>query len=174
MTSVGEIIMFAGTYSPQGFMPCDGRALPIAQYSALFAVIGTTYGGDASTFRLPDMRRRIAVGAGQGPGLSARAVGQRGGVEDVVLSVDQLPAHTHQVMASVNNGTASTVAGNVLASTPDDFDPFIDTTKPVQPDKQVMADGVIGVSGGNAPHNNMMSTLFIGFHICVEDDEDSG
>jgi microcystin-dependent protein len=95
---IGMIFLFAGNFAPTNFVFCDGRLLPIAQFSALFSLLGTTYGGDGvRTFALPDLRGRTVFGAGQGPGRSNYTLGQVGGVETVSLSIQNLPAHTHSL-----------------------------------------------------------------------------
>jgi len=93
---LAEIVMFGGNFAPRGWAFCDGQLLPISQYSALFSILGTTYGGDGrTTFGLPDLRGRNAVHPGNGPGLSSYRLGERGGREYVVLNQTNLPSHTH-------------------------------------------------------------------------------
>jgi microcystin-dependent protein len=95
---VGEIRLFAGNFAPRGWAFCQGQLLPISQNTALFSLLGTTYGGDGrSTFALPDLRGRVPVGFGQGPGLSNYNLGQKSGTETVTLNISQLPAHMHTV-----------------------------------------------------------------------------
>ena len=90
---IGSIVMFAGNFAPQGWALCNGQLLPIQQNAALFSILGTTYGGDGkTTFALPDLRGRVPVHSGQGPGLSLYNLGQSGGAENVTLTVNQLPA----------------------------------------------------------------------------------
>jgi microcystin-dependent protein len=97
---IGEIRMFAGNFAPRGWAYCDGQLLSISQNDALFSLLGTTYGGDGrTTFGLPEMRGRVPLHMGQGPGLSSRPIGQKSGQERVVLSQNNLPAHTHTVAA---------------------------------------------------------------------------
>ena len=108
---VGEIRMFGFGFAPQGWAPCNGQLLPINQNQALFSLLGTTYGGDGeATFALPDLRSRVPVGQGQGPGLSAYAEGQAGGAETVTLTATQMPGHTHPVRAS-SSAAGSTSPG---------------------------------------------------------------
>ncbi|MBW2468192.1 MAG: phage tail protein [Deltaproteobacteria bacterium] len=115
---IGEIRLFAGNFAPRGWALCDGQLLPIPQYTALFAILGTTYGGDGrTTFALPDLRGRAPIHAGQGPGLLNRRLGQRGGREDVALAVEELPPHSHQAVGSTNPTSATTPAGKVWGST---------------------------------------------------------
>jgi microcystin-dependent protein len=95
---LGEVELYGFNYAPVGFATCDGQYLPISQYSALFNLLGTTFGGDGvTTFALPDLRGRVAIHQGQGPGLTPRVIGERSGTEYIYLTVPQLPAHTHTV-----------------------------------------------------------------------------
>jgi microcystin-dependent protein len=101
---IGQIMLFGGSYAPQGYLPCDGSLLPIAEYTTLFNLIGTTYGGDGqTTFALPDLRGRVSVGIG-GAGGQTYNLGQAGGVEQVSLTTPELPSHTH---AAVTTGSAN-------------------------------------------------------------------
>src|SRR5690606_34266597 len=105
---LGQIIMVGFNFAPRGWAFCDGRLLPIAQNTALFSLLGTTYGGNGqTTFALPDLRGRCAVGMGQGPGLSQRVQGEMSGTENVTLIQTQMPAHTHTLMASTADGTTN-------------------------------------------------------------------
>ncbi len=98
---VGEVRMFAGNFAPRGWAFCDGQLLAVSQNDALFSLLGTIYGGDGrTTFGLPDLRGRIPIHAGNGPGLSQRRLGAKGGAENVTLTVNQLPSHTHPAQAS--------------------------------------------------------------------------
>ena len=93
---LGQIIMFGGNFAPRGWAFCDGQLLPIAQNTALSSILGTTYGGDGrTTFGLPDLRGRVPMGGGHGPGLSPRSLGQKGGNETTTLTVSNLPPHNH-------------------------------------------------------------------------------
>src|SRR5437879_11862971 len=99
---LGSIIMFAGNFAPRGWALCNGQILPIAQNTALFSILGTTYGGNGqTTFALPDLRGRVPVGSGQGPGLSNYDLGQQGGSESETLTVNQMPEHTHAITGEV-------------------------------------------------------------------------
>lgn len=110
---VGEIRLFAGNFAPAGWMMCEGQLLPISENETLFQLIGTTYGGDGqSTFALPDMRGRLPVHQGNGFILA-----QTGGAEEVTLSVSQIPAHSHAVLATSGAGSASSPQDNLLATT---------------------------------------------------------
>ncbi len=105
---IAEIRLFAGNFAPAGWAFCDGSLLSISENDALFALIGTTYGGDGqSTFGLPDLRGRVPIGAGQGAGLSNRAIGEMLGQETVTLTTANMPSHSHIGRTVVNNGNAS-------------------------------------------------------------------
>ncbi|NVK82815.1 MAG: phage tail protein [Cytophagia bacterium] len=95
---LGEVIMFAGTFAPRGWAFCNGQLLPISQNQALFSILGTTYGGDGrTTFALPDLRGRVPLHPGSGPGLSTYRLGQKGGLETITLTTEQVPSHGHGV-----------------------------------------------------------------------------
>lgn len=158
---LGEIILFAGKSAPSGFLPCDGRLLSVTQYQILFSLIGTTYGGDGrTTFALPDLRSRAPIHAGKGPGLTPRQLGQRIGVEEVILSEAELPAHTHAVKCRAAQGSLGTPAGNFLAGdrtgADDVYSGSSDTT---------MNPGVLSPVGSNEPHPNMPPALVINFFM---------
>lgn len=115
---LGEIKMFAGNFAPRGWALCNGQLLPINQNSALFSLLGTTYGGDGeTTFGLPDLRGRVPVHAGQGPGLSNYAQGQKGGQETVTLTVPNLPPHNHTINANNTIGNSNDPTGKLPAQT---------------------------------------------------------
>jgi microcystin-dependent protein len=160
---IGQIQMFAGTFAPSGWMFCEGQILPISQYDALFALIGTTYGGDGvQTFALPDLRGRVIVSAGQGSGLSNYAVGQTGGAEAVTLTRGQLPVHGHPLFADSLSGTSDTPTGLLIANAPDGIPSF-----GVSPVGVMAANAVSDVGGGQA-HNNVKPYLAIRYIIAVQ------
>ena len=110
---LAEIIMFGGNFAPRGWAFCDGQLLPISQYSALFSILGTTFGGDGrTTFALPDLRGRVAIHPGNGPGLSSYKLGQKGGRESVTLTINELPSHTHT--GAITNVAGDAPPGGVL------------------------------------------------------------
>lgn len=114
---IGQVVMFAGDFPPIGWAYCDGQLLSINQYSALFSILGTRYGGDGvSTFALPDLRGRVPVHPGHGPGLSEYRLGEKGGAETVTLTTNQLPGHSHSLNASVGPASQSSAEDNILAS----------------------------------------------------------
>ena len=147
---IGEVQWFAGNFAPRGWAFCDGQLLAIAQNSALFSILGTTYGGDGrTTFALPDVRGRVIIGEGKGPGLSNHPLGQKSGTENETLNTNQIPNHTHTLRASGGEATYAAPAGNVLASTGrtrlyDSGAANVD-----------MDASAIAPAGGSLPHNNM-------------------
>jgi microcystin-dependent protein len=162
---VGEIRMFAGNFEPVGWMFCDGRLLPIAEYEVLFVLIGTTYGGDGQqTFALPDFRGRVPIHVG-----NSHLLGELGGTESVTLTTAQLPAHTHLLGASSGAPAAATVAIDVTG--PVTYVPGSPATKPklyAPPGSAVpMAAAAIKPAGGSQPHNNMAPWLGINFIISL-------
>lgn len=160
---VGEIILFAGNFAPVGWAICDGSLLSIAEHETLFALIGTTYGGDGqSTFALPDLRGRVPLHMGQGPGLSPRFIGQTGGLEQVTLTTSHLPPHRHALRASSNPASASAgVAGSMLAT------PASTKLYGMTPSGSAMAAGALTTSGGSQPHNNMAPSLGLNHIIAL-------
>ncbi|MEP6613938.1 MAG: tail fiber protein [Mucilaginibacter sp.] len=116
---IAMVFMFAGNFAPRGFASCEGQLLSISQNTALFSLLGTTYGGNGqTTFALPDLRGRGAIGQGQGPGLSPYVEGQQGGSEVVTLTVNQLPAHNHTIKANAGQGTTGAPASAYFAAGP--------------------------------------------------------
>lgn len=160
---IGQIQMFAGTFAPSGWMLCEGQILPISQYDALFALIGTTYGGDGvQTFGLPDLRGRVIVSAGQGGGLSNYIIGQTGGAEAVTITTGQLPAHAHPLFADSLSGTSDTPTGLLIANGPDGIPSF--GTDPTG----VMAGNAVSNAGGGQAHSNVKPYLAIRYIIAVQ------
>lgn len=160
---VGEIRMFAGSYAPQGWAFCDGSLVSIAENETLFTLIGTTYGGDGiNTFGLPDLRGRVPIHQGAGPGLSTRTIGEAGGAETVTLTVPQIPAHNHAALASNAGGNADTPANNFWSAS-------ATTTQYVPGDQANTAMGASAIvfAGGNQPHDNMLPFTTISFIISL-------
>jgi microcystin-dependent protein len=154
---VGEIRMFAGNFPPAGWMLCDGTPLPISENETLFQLIGTTYGGDGeSTFNLPDLQSRVPVHMGNGSILA-----ETGGVEQVTLTTQQIPVHTHPMTGSTANGTQASPANNILASSTT-IAPYAAETPTV-----AMAANSIGPQGGSQPHDNMQPYLVINYIISL-------
>lgn len=164
---LGEIRMFSGNFAPSGWALCDGQLLSIAQNTALFSILGTTFGGNGqTTFALPDLRGRVPMGWGQGPGLSPRTLGEQGGSETVTLIANQMPAHTHAAMASSSQGTQFSPEGGVPAvlvnqsGQPENIYSTTPTT--------TMAPQSIGIAGGSQPHQNMQPFLCLSFIIALQ------
>lgn len=158
---VGEIRIFAGNFAPLGWAICDGSLLAIGSFDTLFNLIGTTYGGDGQqTFALPDLRGRVPIHQGAGPGLSNRVIGERGGSETVTLTVGQLPTHTHELRASsvLSNGSAG--RSGVLARTAVNIYDFSPPTVP-------MAMQAISPVGGSQPHDNMAPCVGVNYIISL-------
>ena len=165
---IGTIIMFAGNFAPRGWAFCHGQLLAIAQNTALFSILGTTYGGNGqTTFALPDLRGRVPMQQGQGPGLSPRSLGEQGGVETVTLLQTQMPAHNHVVNASGGDGSATSPQGNFNATT---YDP--NTLNPLNSygnsSNTTMNTSTIGITGGSQPHSNIQPFTCINFIIALE------
>lgn len=160
---VGEIMVVPYNFSPNGWAFCDGSLLPISQHTALFSLIGTYYGGDGvTTFALPDLRGRTAIHAGQGNGLSPYVIGQAGGVESVTLTINQIPAHTHQASGTSDLGASKSPAGNIWAS-----QSILDLYSSSGPFVQ-MAVGALGTAGGSQPHDNMSPYLVLNYVIALQ------
>ena len=155
---VGEIRIFAGNFAPAGWMFCEGQLLPISENETLFQLLGTTYGGDGeSTFALPDLRGRVPLHFGNGFILA-----ETGGVETVTLTVSQIPAHTHPLLASTNFGNQISPASNVLSQlTGGAFLYF------AAPGSTPLAPQSVGSVGGSQPHNNFQPYLCVDFIISL-------
>jgi microcystin-dependent protein len=159
---VGEIRMFGFGFAPQGWALCNGQLLPISQNTALFSLLGTTYGGDGrTTFALPNMQSRVPVGQGQGPGLSSYAEGQAGGAETVTLAAAQMPGHTHPVKASSSAAGSDQPGGRALARSAS----HIYTAEPDT--STVMNADMLGGAGGSQPHGNIQPYLAVNFCIAL-------
>lgn len=159
---IGQIRMFAGNFAPFGHAFCSGQLQSIAQNTALFALIGTTYGGDGqTTFALPDLQGRMPVHQGQGPGLTPRVIGQTGGTETVTLLSSQMPAHTHPMNANSGAGDSSVPTGNFFAASASNI---YSNSAP----NAVMNASSTNAAGGNQPHENMSPFLAINFIIALE------
>jgi len=157
---VGEIRMFAGNFAPAGWSFCDGSLLPISENETLFNLIGTTFGGDGqSTFQLPDLRGRVPIHMGQGPGSSTNyLIGQSGGVEEVTLTTTQIPSHNHIWQAGAGD-TVTDPTGRVLAGA---LRMFVLGT----PGAGLMG-SVAAPVGGSQPHTNLQPVLAISFIISL-------
>jgi len=160
---LGEVRMFAGNFAPRGWAFCEGQLLSINQNSDLFSLLGTTFGGDGqTTFALPDLRGRVPLHPGTGPGLSPHQLGQKGGTEMTSLTAAQMPSHSHAVKASDANGSAVSPAGLVPARNA--------AGVPVYgpPTLEHLAGNAIEPAGGGQPHDNMQPYLGLNYIIALQ------
>ena len=156
---VGEIRMFAGNFQPAGWMFCEGQLLPISEYETLFNLIGTTYGGDGeSVFALPDLRGRLPLHQGNGFILA-----ETGGVEQVTLTIGQIPSHSHAVLASAGAGSASSPESNLLATTAGN----IYFPGPPAGNQVAMNPSSVTPVGGSQPHENLQPYLCVNYIISL-------
>ena len=161
---VAEIRIFPFNFAPKGWAFCDGQLLPISQNTALFSLLGTTYGGDGrSNFALPNMQGNAPMHPGQGPGLSLHDLGEAGGSETVTLLTSEIPAHFHNLRAAASTGTKSVPSANVLAKT-SGATPYAISGSPLV----AMAVGALNPAGGDQPHNNMQPYLTLNFCIALQ------
>ena len=162
---VGEIRMFGGNFATLGWEFCNGQLLSISENEVLYNLIGTTYGGDGqTTFALPDLRGRLPQHFGQGPGLPDYALAEIGGSEQVTLTTQQMPNHTHPLLASGAVGTQASPQAHVLATSPAGNSYFSSQSAP--PLVQLAANSILPV-GGNQPHDNMAPYLAVSFIISL-------
>ena len=158
---IGQITAFAGNFAPIGWEFCNGQLLSIAENSTLFTLIGTTYGGDGqTTFALPDYRGRILIGAGAGPGLTTRNIGEQGGTPSTTVTTATLPAHTHAINANTAPGTTSDPTNNVLANTA-----VLDKEFNTIPNTVM---GATGSTGSGQPISNQQPYLGINYIIATQ------
>ena len=164
---LAEIRMFAGTYAPSGWALCNGQLLPIAQNTALFSLLGTTYGGNgSSTFALPNLIGSAPVQAGQGPGLSVREAGESGGEQAVTLLTAELPPHTHLPDAYDARGDSGAPGGGYWARA--GVSKGATSMYSSAAATETMSPSAIGPAGGGQPHNNMPPYLCVTFIIALQ------
>jgi microcystin-dependent protein len=162
---VAEIRIFPFNFAPKGWAFCDGQLMSISQNTALFSLLGTTYGGDGkSNFALPNMQGNVPMHPGQGPGLSLHDLGETGGSETVTLLESEIPAHSHSMNTSAQDGVDNHPAANLLAQgvgvgmyIDQGTGPFIN-----------MSNNALAPAGGDQPHNNMMQYLTLNFCIALQ------
>jgi microcystin-dependent protein len=160
---IGEIRVFGFTFAPTGWAQCQGQLLPISQNTALFSILGTTYGGDGrSTFALPNIQGKVGMGAGQGPGRSNRDLGENGGEEQIALTAQQMAAHTHAANCNSANGNAYGPGGNFWAQDAGGGNDYA-TTGGAQ-----MSANAIGPTGGGTPHANLQPYLVLNYCIALQ------
>jgi microcystin-dependent protein len=163
---IAEIRMFGGNFAPSGWATCDGQILPITQNTALFSIVGTNFGGNGTTnFGLPNFQGSAPLGQGNGAGLSPRNIGEAGGVPTVTLLLGQMAVHSHSISCFNSAGSSLTPGGNIWSDSGLGRGDQVYTnaigTGPT------MNNGVIGMSGGNVPHNNMPPFLTVTFIIAL-------
>lgn len=163
---VGEIRLFAGTRAPENWLLCDGGLVSISDNPTLFALLGTLYGGDGvTTFGVPDLRGRVPIGQGQGPGLTQRVIAQAGGVEAVTLLEANLPAHTHLIQTSGGAATTATPGSTVtLASTSSSYAQYHSGTV-ASAQQQELSVQCINSNGAGLAHENVMPSMAVTYII---------
>ena len=162
---LAEIRIFGGNFAPRGWALCDGQLMPISQNTALFSLLGTTYGGDGkSNFALPNLQGSAPLQPGQGPGLSLRDLGEAGGEQTVTLLTSELPAHSHSAKATTSGGQAGP-GGNAWASAGFGRPPAY---TPSSANNVSMGSGALSPTGGGLPHNNMPPFLGLTFIIALQ------
>jgi microcystin-dependent protein len=161
---IGQIQIFGFNFAPRGWATCEGQLLQIAQNQALFSLLGTTYGGNGTTtFGLPDLRGRVPMHFGSGPGLLIKFLGESGGTENTTLVANNLPSHNHVLNGYSEAGTASSPAGAILANTG-----ALDREYATAGTIVTMKSDAIGNTGGNQAFNNMQPYLVVNFCIALE------
>jgi len=157
---IAEIRIFAGNFAPRGWAFCEGQLLPISQNTALFSLIGTTYGGDGrTTTALPNLKGRAPMHPGRGPGLTVRRLGERAGAESVALAKTQIPSHTHQLVGTEEDVDESSPVGNYLGVGNDLYSAT---------GGSALADASLPDTGSNQAHNNMQPYLTLNFIIALQ------
>lgn len=161
---IGEIMLVPYNFAPRGWAFCAGQILPISQNTALFSLIGTTYGGNGqTTFALPNLQGRAALGQGQGPGLSRYDLGEQDGVESVTLVASQLPVHTHSLRVATDPASGIAPNGAYPAPTTGGVGNEYGTVQAAP-----MAPNAVGPTGGDQPHTNMQPYLTLNYIIALE------
>lgn len=164
---IAEIRIFAGNFAPRSWAFCDGQLLPVSQNTALFSLIGTTYGGDGrSTTALPNLQGRAPMHPGRGPGLTARRLGQRTGVETITLSEAQIPSHSHTVRAVFTPGTNNQTPNTNTSISANGFGDrlYQNTTN----NRVSLADASVSNTGGGQAHTNLQPFLAMNFIIALQ------
>lgn len=170
---IGQVTMFGGSFAPRGYAFCDGQLLPISQNDTLFALIGTTYGGDGvQTFALPNLKSRLSLHQGQGAGLPNYQLGQPGGSSEVTITNSTMPAHNHTLVVSTGDANTGTISSNVVPATATWTQAGAllyaaeQMGKPPL-DPVAMAAQVCSPIGGSLPHSNLMPSLCVNFIIAL-------
>lgn len=163
---VAEIRIFGFNFAPRGWATCDGQLMAISQNTALFSLLGTTYGGNGkTTFGLPNLQGAAPMQQGQGPGLTNRTLGESGGSQTVTLLSTEMPQHTHTLQGQGGPGNRSTPVGNSFARV-ESGTPYLPQSP--APPLVPMSPQAVGAEGGNQPHNNMQPYLTVNFCIALQ------
>ncbi len=158
---LGEITIVGFNFAPVGWALCNGQLLPIAQNQALYALLGTTYGGDGQqTFALPNLSGRVPIHQGTGPGLTSKTIGEVGGTENVTLLTSQIPAHTHSLPVNSDIGNSDNPTNNYAAANSEGIKHYSNTASTVG--------GNLGVTGSSLPHDNMQPYLTVNYIIALQ------
>ena len=172
---IGEIRFFAGNFAPKNWMFCDGQLLKISEYTPFFAIISDRFGGDArTTFGLPDLRHKVAIGTGRGPALSNVALSQQGGASQISLTEQQMPKHNHEINAANENGDVASPAGAYPAVSNGTMTvgrsnfPYQNAEYSNQDSNSQMNSDALSLAGQNGAHNNMQPYLACNYIICVD------
>jgi len=171
MYFIGQVNIFAGNFAPRNTDFCSGQLIAISSNSALFSILGTTYGGDGrTTFALPDLRARTPLGEGSGPGLTSRRLGSRGGTQSVGLTQSTLPSHTHSIVATPKATSAAadggtSADGEYFATSPDNFYAQAGSGTEFNNMKNGTAQATLGTTGGGQLHNNLSPLQTVNFII---------
>jgi microcystin-dependent protein len=164
---VAEIRIFPFNFAPRGWAWCNGQLLPLSQNTALFSLLGTTYGGNGkSNFALPDLQGRAPMHPGQGPGLSLHDLGETGGLETVTLLESEIPSHSHSLQASNSDGISQSPVANLLAVGVGGITMYAPPPPPGS--LTSLAGNALVPAGGSLPHNNMMPYLTLNFCIAMQ------
>lgn len=173
---IAEISMVPFNFAPKGWASCDGQLFPISQYTALFSLLGTTYGGDGkATFALPDLQGKVPMHPGQGPGLSMHDLGETGGSETVTLLESEIPSHSHNAAFKFQIGDdrdSAKLTDNPVNNYPvkqtDEASDFLYSSSVSGTMGSFKPSISLGVAGGNQPHNNMQPYLTVHFIIAIQ------
>lgn len=161
---IAEIRLFAGNFAPRGWARCDGQLIAISGNEALFSLVGTIYGGDGrTTFGLPDLRGRIPIHYGSGPGLTPRSIGENGGAETVTLITQQIPPHSHNVVADSRPASSTDPANNFLAESA-----ALSEYNPGASVNGTMKSTAVSLTGGGQSHDNRIPFQVVTFIIALE------
>lgn len=160
---LGQLMCTGWNFATTGWALCNGQLLSIAENTALFSLLGTTYGGNGTTtFALPDLRGRVPMHFGQGPGLTNRDLGESSGEENHTLLLNEMPLHNHNLNVNSGIGTTSTPVGKVLAQNAEGINGYADSSNAVG------NVGSVGIEGGSLPHNNMQPYIVMNWQIALQ------